>query len=245
MDPADYIAAIRREGAAVAAAARAGTDATVPSCPGWTVADLVAHLGVAHRWAYENVSTRATELVRGAKHKFGIEPSDPRLSAWFDEGVEQLTSVLESTDADTPVATFAPPATAGFWGRRMAHETLIHRWDAESAHGQPGPFDAELAADGIDEGLNVFVPFVRAGSQVKGSGETFHIHRTDGEGEWLVTVEDSGVRVSREHAKGDVALRGRAEDLLLWLWHRTPPDNLEVFGDPALLDRWFELIPPV
>ena len=152
---------------------------------------------------------------------------------------------LESTDPDTPVATFAPPATAGFWGRRMAHETLIHRWDAESAHGQPGPFDAELAADGIDEGLNVFVPFVRAGSQVKGSGETFHIHRTDGEGEWLVTVEDSGVRVSREHAKGDVALRGRAEDLLLWLWHRTPPDNLEVFGDPALLDRWFELIPPV
>src|SRR5207253_3038416 len=138
MEPADHIAAVRRESAAVVTAARRGADAPVPSCPDWTVGDLVAHLGVAHRWATANV-------------------------------------------------------------------------------GEPGPIDAELAADGIDEGLYVFVPMARQGSTVAGTGERFHLHRTDGEGEWLVVVEGDGIRVSREHGKGDVAVRGRAADLLLWL----------------------------
>ena len=245
MEPADHIAAVRRESAAVVTAARRGADAPVPSCPDWTVGDLVAHLGVAHRWATANVREPADQLVRGARHKWGIEATDPRLFEWFEEGAEELASVLQATDPDTPVATFGEPHAARFWGRRMAHESLVHRWDAERAHGEPRPIDAELAADGIDQGLYVLVPMARQGSTVAGTGERFHLHRTDGEGEWLVVVEGDGIRVSREHGKGDVAVRGRAADLLLWLWHRVPPDDLEVFGDATLLDRWFDLVPPV
>ena len=97
MEPAEHIAALRREGAAVATAARSGLDAPVPSCPDWTVADLVAHLGVAHRWATANVREPSDQLVRGARHKWGVEASDPRLLEWFDEGVAEFLANWSST----------------------------------------------------------------------------------------------------------------------------------------------------
>lgn len=75
-------------------------------------------------------------------------------------------------------------------------------------------------------------------------GETYHFHRTDGPGEWLVRFMPEGPVVTREHAKGDVAVRGIASDLFLFLWRRLPADRLEVFGDADLLSRYFELAPP-
>ena len=48
-----------------------------------------------------------------------------------------------------------------------------------------------------------------------GNGETLHFHRTDGDGEWLVRLTPDGPEVERAHAKGDVAVRGSASDLLL------------------------------
>ena len=71
-----------------------------------------------------------------------------------------------------------------------------------------------------------------------GTGETIHLHCTDGEGEWLVRLAPGGVNVVNEHAKGDVAARGAASDLLLMMWGRVPVTQVEVFGDASLLERW-------
>lgn len=119
---------------------------------------------------------------------------------------------------------------AGFWPRRMAHETTVHRVDAEQAAGRPvGDIEPALAVDGIDEVFSVFVPVFGPGRS-PGDGRTVHLHATDAEGEWLIRFDVGAVTVESGHAKGDAAVRGPASELLLWLWGRIPLDELDVIG---------------
>ena len=240
MDSDQYLDVIAREGAATtAAAAKVGIAADVPSCPDWDVADLLAHTGRVHRWVTEIVTTRAQERVS----RVGIlAPTDDDLLPWFDEGVRELVEALRATDPAERVWTWSTEQSAGFWRRRMAVETTVHRWDAESATGTPGAIDADVAADAIDEFLDVYLPSEEA--PLPPGGGSIHLHRTDVDGEWGLTLEADAVRVERGHAHADVAVRGSAQDLLLLLWRRIPPDQLEVLGDRSVLDRflgWMEL----
>ena len=240
MEYAQYCEAIRREGRALhAAAGAAGVDAPVPSCPEWRVADLLAHVGRLHRWI-------AGILEGGGDHPSdhwsdaGPPPEAERL-AWFAGGVELVTDTLLQAEPSTPAWSWTDDATAGFWARRQANETAVHRWDAQSAARTTEPIERDLAVDGIDE-FFALIPFWRGASQLPGGGESIHLHATDGEGEWLVRLGTDGLVVSREHAKGDVALRAPASQLLLFLYGRAGTDGAEVFGDATLLDRWQELV---
>jgi uncharacterized protein (TIGR03083 family) len=235
----DYLGAVRDDGTALAAAARRGLDPEVPACPGWTVADLVLHIGMVHRHKLEIVRGRLAEPP-GPWPPPAPEPAE--LLGWYEQGLEELLTVLEAADPETRVWTFhRPDQTVAFWRRRMAHETAVHRVDAESAHGEPRPVPAALAADGVGELLEVFFAPRLEGEPVGGRGQAVHLHATDAEGEWLVRLLPAGVEVERGHAKGDAAARGSASDLLLFLWGRAPADRLERFGDPALLARVREL----
>ena len=133
--------------------------------------------------------------------------------------------------------SFAPDhQRAGFWPRRMAHETAVHRVDAEQAVGAAvGAIEPAFGVDGIDEILTIFVPALGA-DRSPGDGRTVHLHSTDAEGEWLIRFDPDRIDVATGHAKGDAAVRGPAGDLLLWLWGRRPLDGLEVFGDPGAAD---------
>jgi predicted lipid carrier protein YhbT len=124
----------------------------------------------------------------------------------------------------------------------MAHENAVHRWDAENAVGEPQPIDAELAHDGVDEILDVAWRHQMRGPVTDFPTSTLHLHRTDGDGEWLLSAQDDCLVVSHEHAKGDAAARGSASDLALLVWGRRQP-TLEVFGDEAVLDAWLALSP--
>ena len=117
----------------------------------------------------------------------------------------------------------------------------MHRWDAQLAAGHTEPIDHALAVDGIDE-FFALIPFWRRESTLHSSGESIHLHCTDGDGEWLVRLAANGVLVTREHAKGDVALRAPASDLVLFLYGRFDAANAEVFGDASLLERWQQLV---
>jgi predicted lipid carrier protein YhbT len=128
----------------------------------------------------------------------------------------------------------------------MAHETTIHRADAESAAGGPGPVEpAELAADGIDELLELLaaVP-MGPDDRLAGFTASYHFHTTDIPGEWVIEIGGGSDRVTvrREHAKADVAVRGPASDLELFLYSRRGTDGLDVFGDPALVAAWGDRI---
>lgn len=235
MNYSEYVDAFRREGAAlVDAAAVAGVDASVPACPDWTVNDLCGHVGRLHRWAVQIISERPADPTNFWKQ---LEfPQGPAAIDFVAEGYAALAAMLTATGAAEPCWSWTDDRTVGFWARRQAHELAVHRWDAQAAAGTTAPIDRALAADGIQELFDI-LPF-RPGGAPTGNGETIHLHCTDGDGEWLVRLAPAGVTVVNEHAKGDVAARGSASDLLLMMWGRIPVDEVEVFGDASLLERW-------
>src|SRR5262249_26876360 len=221
-----YVDAIRGDRAALAdAAGVAGLAARVPSCPLWSVTDLLGHIGRIHHWVAQLVAQQAPE--RGAHWSEAEPPGQHELLTWFASGVALLADALEHAGAGAPVWSWTPDATSGFWARRQAQETSIHRYDAQLAADRPQPLAGALAADGIDE-LFAMVPFWPWAPRVRGDGETVHLHCTDRDGEWLVKLVPDGVEVTAEHAKGDVAARGTASDLFLFLYGRVGSDALEV-----------------
>jgi uncharacterized protein (TIGR03083 family) len=234
MEHSQFIAAIRREGDDCTRAAReAGLDAKVPSCGDWTVADLCEHLGKIHRWVRDVVVHRPEPRSWDA-----VEiPARDALLDFLGAGYEEMAAALESVPPSEEMWSWTDDHTAGFWARRQAQELAVHRWDAQLAAGFTEPIDRELAVDGIQEVFDM-MPYRTSGRTASGNGETIHLHCTDGEGEWLIRHTADGVEVTREHAKGDVAARGSASDLLLMLWGRIPPEQLEVFGNVELLARF-------
>jgi uncharacterized protein (TIGR03083 family) len=240
MEHDEYVEAIRVDGAALARAARqAGIDTQVPSCPLWSVADLLGHIGRLHRWVAQIVVDQATE--RGAHWSEAEPPPNDERIDWFAQGVPLLADALAQAGPDVNLWSWTPDETSGFWARRQANETAMHRFDMQLAAGDTEPIERSLAVDGIDE-LFDLIPFWPLADRVRGAGETLHFHCTDGEGEWLARLDTDGLVVTREHAKGDVAARGTASDLLLFLYGRADAERLDVFGDAALLARWRELV---
>ena len=239
MDEPTLIEVITEAAHALADAARAsGPDALVPATPEWSMAKLVKHTGTTHRWVLAIAATR--EFANPGDLDLGL-PDDPMLyPEWFEAGAATLTSTLSAIDPLADMWSWGVDQHARFWSRRMAHETAVHRWDAQSALGAQDALRTDVAVDGIDERLENLTPsmnFNPAGAAALcGSGESVHLHSTDAHGEWLLRFEPDGVLVSREHAKGDVAVRGPASDLLLYLNGRRELEGLEVFGDLRVLE---------
>lgn len=228
----DWIAHLESDGRALLDLATADPTAPVPACEGWTLADLASHTALIHQRTAYLCRTRARERPSQKGGQLEPPPSSGVLD-WAAHWHAELVAQLRETPADAEVWSFFPGGgTAGWWARRMAHETLVHRVDAEQAVGRPSDVDGDVAVDGVDEVLEVFLPTF--GTPPFGGGETLHLHATDAEGEWLVTLGADTVGVEHGHAKGDAAVRAPAASLYLWLWGRVSPDGLEVFGDAEL-----------
>ena len=237
MDAPTYLLHLREAGEALVEAAEAAEgnlSARVPTCPDYDVAALLVHTGHVFRWI-----SACAESGEAARRPSGDQPADPVV--WYREGLGRALDVLGSVDPDAPGWTWGTDQHRRFWIRRAALELAVHSWDARNAFGHAAPVDPGLAADGIDELFDEFVPRRGLPAMFGGEGQTMHLHATDtadGTGEWLVRLGPESFDVSREHATGDVAARGTASDLFLFLWGRVPPSALEVFGDAALLERW-------
>jgi uncharacterized protein (TIGR03083 family) len=239
----DHLAHLRSDTTAFAATIEAGTlGLGVPGCPGWDLRELAGHLGWVHRWAATAVRTAA------APDPGAIEaPPDgaAELAAWVSAGGHALADELEGVDPDAPTwHPFPAPMVAAVWRRRQAQETSVHRWDAESASGRPGPVDPAHAADGVGEYFEVMLPrrFVRDAGVPPARAEWLLVETTDTPGSWWVRAESGEVRTHRT-APGDpsATLRGRAEDLLLALYARRGPETLASEGDPTLVAAWLAL----
>ncbi|MFH1329490.1 MAG: maleylpyruvate isomerase family mycothiol-dependent enzyme [Actinomycetota bacterium] len=232
----DYPAAVRRDGFALAEAVEAaGPEAPIAGCPGWEVAELVWHLTEVHYFWAEIVAggVQDPETVPGLARPEGF----PALLARYRTGVEHLAAVLAAADPAAPLWTWARQKDAGFVIRHQAQEMAVHRWDAEHAAGRAFTIEPALAADAADEFLEHTAARRREGAQPVGG--TVHLHPTDAPGEWTVAEDDAGALVvSREHVRGDAAIRGPASDLLLVLYRRLPPGVLETFGDAGVLERF-------
>ncbi|MCF2532759.1 maleylpyruvate isomerase family mycothiol-dependent enzyme [Yinghuangia soli] len=230
--------------AALLAGADLGTP--VPTCPEWTLAKLAKHLGIAHAWSAANVKAGPDGgPVAPRSLDLGL-PADPAgLPEWLAAGARRSADFLREAGPDAPAWTFGPVPHARFWGRRMLHETMVHRLDTEIALGIAPEIAPETAVDGIDELLTI-LPGVAGRTVAPGGGETLHVHTSGGDvpGEWTVTLAPEGYRWERGHAKGDAALRGPAADVLLVMTRRRDAGAalaagaVELFGDRAVLDKW-------
>jgi len=240
-----WLGALRAEGDAFRAAVAGAPDlaAPVPTCPDWSIAELTNHLA--------NVYNRTRRLLSAATPGRPEDWDTPRtpgqaeevVSQWTDEFVE-LLAALDAVDPEQPTWNWAPQAKkAVFWHRRMAHETAVHRWDAQmAATGLAEPIEAKLASDGITEVLDTWLPAGRRRGSIERSG-MIALHATDLDQVWYVRLRGAGVALldtdtlldSDDHHERATA-SGSASDGLLALYGRISYEALTVGGDLALLE---------
>ncbi|MFM9367838.1 maleylpyruvate isomerase family mycothiol-dependent enzyme [Streptomyces sp. Da 82-17] len=213
----------------------------VPTCPGWTLADLLRHVGDTYAWAERLVRTRAA----GPEHLTAGQTA-PVTAA-------HLAATLRAAGPDTELWSPAPPHSPLFWARRMAVEATVHRYDADRALGIPYELDPATALIGLGEWVEMSTlpqafPSADARRALLGPGRTIHLHATDtpdAAGEWLIDLtgeHGDDIPVRHAHEKAAVAVRAPAAELLLLMYGRRTlaDDGVESFGDTALFEEWLK-----
>jgi uncharacterized protein (TIGR03083 family) len=229
---------------------------TVPTTPDWTLAQLLRHIGGNLRAAEAAVRT-GTAIVEPAKQVpevAGPADDDPdALDAWLAEGAARLADTLRRAGPDVHAQIWVYPQRTGFWARRAAQDLVVHRADAAGTVDADYTVAPDLAADAIDELLELISdPQVAAATpslqELRGAGESIHLHATDTEpglsAEWLIELGSDSFTWRRGHDKATVALRGPLTDVMLVFYRRLPADNprVDVVGEAALLDFWLDRV---
>lgn len=239
----EFLSTFHRDAALFEAAVRAGGDLGQPidGCPDWSLATLVGHIGSLHRFINTGIEV-------GDPGPFPAAPDNPDAYAdWFADGAATLEATLRARADDEPCWTFFSnaPQVVGTWVRRMTQELAVHRYDAElAATGTAETIDAALAKDGIDEFFDLFLGRVDARRPIRVGDLRVQLRTLDTEPEaaWMVHCSNGPPVVTREHGQGDVALLGAASALLLALWGRVGPGemDLELYGSPEDWARFHE-----
>jgi uncharacterized protein (TIGR03083 family) len=228
----------------------------VPTCPDWTLAQLVRHVGGNLRSAELAVrtGTAVVEPDTQVPEVAGPAGDDPgALDAWLAEGAARFAGTLRRAGPAAKAQVWLVQQSTAFWARRAAHDLVIHRADAAGTVGADYTVAPEVAADAIDELLELISdPQVAASSprlaELRGPGRSIHLHATDAEpglaAEWLIELGRDGFTWRRGHERATVALRGPLVDVLRVFYRRLPADSerVEVVGEAALLDFWLERV---
>lgn len=248
LTPVDHRTAVVAETARFVAAVK-GTDlaTAVPSCPGWTLADLIKHTGSVQRWFSVLLRARIQEPPRKREVDLRLPDQEDGYVDWLAESATVAADAFAATDPNLPMWAWGVDQHARFWARRMLFETLLHRTDAELALGLRPTIDRPVAVDGIDEFLvnlpfaTFFAPKV---ANLRGPDKTIRFRTTDGGDDWLVRLRPDGFGLEDTHPTPDTAdatVRGTAADLLLLVYGRLRHDAeaLAHEGDEVLLAHWF------
>lgn len=232
-------------------------DARVPTCPDWTAADLLWHLGEV-QWFWATIVTERVDGATARDRKPGRPTEVDQVRAFFAEATGMLRSALATGSDTDPAWTWAPSPedhTVGFIRRRQAHEALIHRVDAELTAGRtPAPLERDLAADGVDEALRVMYAGVPPWGTFTPDpdGAAVRVRATDADRSWLVRLgrftgtdpegtahdePDIAIAPVDDGAPTNGQLSGTAADLDRWLWHRPTEGAVELTGGPDVTDH--------
>jgi uncharacterized protein (TIGR03083 family) len=230
----------------------AGADlsVTVPTTPDWDLGQLLRHVGGNLRAVEMAVRTgTAVTEPEGQVPDHGGPPGDDpaALDAWLASSAARAAETLRRAGPEVQAQLWTVRWPTALWARRAAHDLVVHRADAAGAVGAPYTVAPDLAADAIDEFLDLLgnLPPAEPG-RADGPAGTVHLHATDGGSgqglEWLVELAPPTFSWRRAHERADVAVRGPLGDLLRVVTRRLPPsaDGVEVLGDRALLDAWLE-----
>lgn len=221
----------------------------VPTCGDWTLADLAHHLfEVQHFWCHV-IANRPS----GGPQDYD-RPSPPKAESAtaLRSTSHTLTTLLHAADLDERAWSWSDDHTVGFVIRRQIHEALVHGIDAVLAVGAPvPPVPPALAADGIDELVDVMLTGIPEWATFLPAIEVVRLRTTDTDDRWTMslghvsgTSTQTGVtydglpaaeRVD-DDLSVDLTIAGPSLDLLLWLWGRAPLDPLALDGDPSIAD---------
>jgi uncharacterized protein (TIGR03083 family) len=229
----------------------AGADlsVTVPTTPDWTLAQLLRHIGGNLRAVEMAVrsGTAVTDPEGQVPGHAGPPGDDPAaLDGWLSEAAARFAETLRAAGPDSEAQVWTVRWPTAAWVRRGAHDLVVHRADAAGAVGAPYTVAPEVAADAIDEFLDLMGHLLAAAAGPDGPSGSVHLHATDtGPGvdaEWLVELAPPGFTWRHAHERAAVAVRGPVADVLLVVCRRLPPsaDAVEVLGDRDLLDAWLE-----
>jgi uncharacterized protein (TIGR03083 family) len=243
MDQRRYLHLLELDYARMRETATRDLAAPVPSCPKWTTADLLKHVG-------DTFLHKVETMRRGTWPKpWPPEPDPKGLEAYLGRAMAELRSELTSRKPEEQALTwYDPDQTVGFWARRMALETVVHRVDAELAASERiMPIPTDLAVDGIDEILVTFLAFASRQwpedfGDALASADGRAVSIVAGASSWLVRLAASGVEVARDDSPGEASISGAPQDVLLWLWRRTDNAALTIDGDPELVKRLRDLL---
>lgn len=252
----DYLAHLRAEAARFRSVLQdADLSAAVPTCPEWRVDDLIYHLSEAFLFWAVDVRERADDPdpIDAAKPAKPTERA--ALLALYDDSVAQLVEALETTPDDVEVWTWSDDHTVGFVRRRMPHEALIHRLDAEVTTGTVSDVDAEFAADGVHELLQHFHTHP-SWAQYEPGGPVGLLKATDTGDEWSVQVGTfSGLSPNTgktydarpcaglvDNGEPEFVVQATARDLDAWLWNRPPLEQPAVTGSDDAFRAFADVI---
>ena len=243
-----WLTALRADGAAfLAAVSEPGQLGTpVPSCPDWNIGELTRHLGAVYRRVRLNAGSGAVDEPWGPVVVPDQAPAagDEQVVSWFANELAQIDAFLDALDPDVPTWNWAPQTKkAAFWHRRMAHETAVHRWDAQFSTRLPEPLESKLAADTVDEALDTFLPAGRRRPHADVSGVVQLIASDVGHewyvrmrGDGIIALLDTGTLLDDDAHPARAAAIGTASDLALAIWGRISFEVLDTAGDEALLE---------
>jgi len=241
LDLATTLQMIRRDGDTLIATAERAPDAPVRACPGWTNTDLAIHVTGVHRRVAHWTANRLAKPERWPDH----EPPDATAPwEWCRTGLDLVLAALADIGPEESVWSWTDRRNGGFYHRRMLHETVVHRWDAEDAAGISSHIDAEVATDGINEIFDVGMRFRGDGSSVEYPEGDVVLERTDGTDRWRVRAIDGTLLVAHNGDAGtgaNATVQGHAEDLLLWAWGRG--GHVTIIGDTDVAEAWANVAP--
>ncbi|MFJ8842347.1 maleylpyruvate isomerase family mycothiol-dependent enzyme [Streptomyces cyaneofuscatus] len=246
-----------------AVAAAPSLDVQVPTCPEWTLFDLIQHLGGGDRFWAAVVGAGPAEAPSAQATAVRASVAAPRereaLLAWLAESTQLLLSALREAGPDrgcwTWWGTSQSPQNSGAVARHRVQETALHTYDAQITLGAPQPLPVEVALDGVEEFL--FTCNATTGAWPH-RPTAFDYHATEGRS-WRLTVDGDGARPTRIPVPGTVpatagggdlqaagaSAQGTAGELVLVFYGRIPVDSLKLDGDRRLFDQLIAWEPEV
>lgn len=211
VEDAEYRDLLLSDVASVSSILESSPEAPVPSCPGWSVADLVSHHGGVLRWA-----TTIVQTGEPCFEQFTGPSALADLVEWYEGAASEFVRAASTGDPTRACWTFGrAPEEAWFWIRRQALEAAVHRWDAESAAGHPTGFPTALASAGVDEVVHDLHPRQVALQRTAELSGSIALQATDTGEIWLLGNGDRPV----------ASIEAAVADLLLLLWRRASLDE--------------------
>lgn len=243
-----YVDLLLREGDRFASRAADGRlDVDVAACPGWTVRELVEHVGMVHLWAAANIAfpspswisvDRLADLEPYWPDLAAETPGDADLVAWYRSTLTNLVDVIGARPLHHECLTFLPASSPlVMWARRQAAEVAVHRSDVDAARGIASTYEPAFGLDMLDELLVGFTPMMR--TRHVSEARTMSVVADDVDGAFTVTIAPDGIRAEAgDSGRADLRLTGSAGDLDLLLWNRPKGPTVRAEGDTAVLDLW-------